>query len=374
MTSPGKDQIKKGIVVFYAPLGNLVKGFKSGGAEAGCRKTMEVLQKGGYDVLVVEKPAKHGVSKWENVGHLFRIIKIWIKLISIFLKQRDCIFHVAGFYLNQIYFEWLFIKSAKLLNIKTVYEIRNGGMIEAYNSSGTVYKYFMKSTLVTPSLILCQGYDYVVFLKQAFNKDSVYYPNYIMDDFVQGNLSDRQNDNLIKLVYFGRVVPDKNVETVIDVCNKVKLLNLPVSLDIIGSYEDSYYQILNKKVLGNDLDKSVIFHGRMNFKDMYQYLKKAHFFVFPSIEKREGHSNSLTEAMGCGIVPIVSKAGFNESIVGNSDLVMSGFDADEYALKIAEIWRAKSWNFYSNFVYKRITENFTEGIVKHSLLSAYKKL
>ena len=58
--------------------------------------------------------------------------------------------------------------------------------------------------------------------------------------------------------------------------------------------------------------------GQQPFERICDELQKAHFFVFPSQEKMEGHSNSLTEAMTFGVVPIVSAAGFNASIVGKN--------------------------------------------------------
>ncbi|MEN0054750.1 MAG: glycosyltransferase family 4 protein [Mucilaginibacter sp.] len=366
-----KESHNSDTIIFYAPVGNLTKGFKSGGAEAGCRKTIEVLRKNGYEVLLVEKPAKKSDSKLDQVILFAQLFKIWIRLIFYFVKNKNYRFHVAGFYLNQIVFEWFFIKTANLFGVKTVYEIRNGGMIEAYESRGKFYQYFMRSTLLSSSMVLCQGYDYVVFLNEKFNKSSVYYPNYIMDDFVGPNNLKRGQDQVLRLIYFGRVVPDKNVDFTIDVCHKLKQLGFQINLDIIGSYEDEYYTLLSNRAADYGIKNEVIFHGRMDFKDIYKYLQLAHFFVFPSKEKREGHSNSLTEAMGCGVVPITSTAGFNESIVNDPKLVVHEYDPALYAAAIAEIWNNKTWESFSDKVYQRVLSNYVEKVVEKSLLSGY---
>jgi len=358
-------------IIFYAPVGNLIQGFQNGGAEAGCKKTIEVLNKGGYQLLLVEKPARKSSSKLDGIILGVNLFRVWLRLIGIMIKDKNAVLHVAGFYLNQIYFEWLLIKTAKILKVRTVYEIRNGGMIESIREGGAVYQSYLEATLLKSTIILCQGYDYVLFIKENLGLESTYYPNYIMDSFVSSNETRRELLEPSKLIYCGRVVPDKNIDFIIDVCRELKILKVAFTLDIIGAYETSYHELLQSKIIQYELAPYIKFHGRMDFKEIYRHLKASHFFVFPSKEKREGHSNALTEAMGCGVVPIVSKAGFNESIVANSDLVMPTFNPVDYAKSIDLILRNKKWKSYSDEVYSRICNNYTESIVKNSLLSAY---
>jgi glycosyltransferase involved in cell wall biosynthesis len=362
-------------VLFYAPIGNLTKGFKIGGAEAGCRKTMEVLRKEGYNVVLLEKPTRISDSKLDGFKFIFTLAAAYFRTIRLLSTNREGVFHVAGFYLNQVYFEWLLIQTARLMGVKSIYEIRNGGMIEAYKQGGNVYKWFMKEILTGASTVLCQGYEYVLFLKSEFGKNGVYYPNYIMDNFVQGNSDNRSDDTVIRIVYFGRVVPDKNVEFIIAVCKQLAIRNKDFTIAIIGGYEQQYYDFLQQQILNHDLDSArFVFHGRREFSEIVPHLRKSHFFIFPSKEKREGHSNSLTEAMGCGVVPIVSTAGFNESIAGSNDFVVNEFNADLYAEKVLRIWDTGDWKSRSDEVHRRVVENYTESVVKTSLLGAYADL
>lgn len=361
-------------VIFYAPVGNLTKGFKSGGAEAGCKKTMEVLQKGGYKVLLVEKPSRKSASMKDGMLLAFALMRVWLQLIILFSRERDSVFHIAGFYLNQAYFERLLVRTAKFFKVKCIYEIRNGGMIESYQSGTKTYQYLMDSIFKNATLVLSQGYDYVVFLKEKYGIDSVYYPNYIMDNFINANNVSRNNKEPLRLIYFGRVVPDKNIEFILDVCDILIASQYNLHLDVIGSYEDDYFDSLMRHINAKSLVDSVTFHGRMEFKDIYTYLQSSHFFIFPSKEKREGHSNALTEAMGCGVVPIASEAGFNKSVVGLPELIVSDFEAKSYASRIKKILDNEEWLQHSNFVYNRVISNYTESIVKNSLLGAYVKI
>ena len=88
----------------------------------------------------------------------------------------------------------------------------------------------------------------------------------------------------------------------------------------------------------------------------------------------EGHSNSLTEAMTFGVVPVVSTAGFNASIVGNEELVVSDINPKKYAEVIESVMKRNLWAEYSLKVYQRIKENYTEDIVRRAIIGAISSL
>ena len=113
--------------------------------------------------------------------------------------------------------------------------------------------------------------------------------------------------------------------------------------------------------------------GRKNIKEIVEYLKTSHYFLFPTNEPQEGHSNSLTEAMGLGVVPVVSNKGFNASICGKKELVIEGFNPQSYAEKIIEIEKADLWQTYSKYVQDRVKHNFTQSIVEAQLLNLVHK-
>ena len=64
--------------------------------------------------------------------------------------------------------------------------------------------------------------------------------------------------------------------------------------------------------------------------------------------------------MAFGVVPIVSSAGFNQSICGDDRLVVSEFSEMGFANKIMEIESSDKWDYFSHFVYNRVIANFTE--------------
>lgn len=153
------------------------------------------------------------------------------------------------------------------------------------------------------------------------------------------------------------------------VVNQPEIKKINVLLDIIGGYNDEYKSILDATIKEEGLEENVKFYGRKPFAFIADILRKSHYYLFPSAEANEGHSNSLTEAMGCGVVPIVSTAGFNASICGNADLVAKDLMPETYAGIIKKIENERQWKKYSEFCYNRVLDNYTQSIVKTKLIS-----
>lgn len=354
-------------IIFYAPDGKSVAPEQIGGAESGCMKTIKILRESGFRIIPLAKP----VRKASVVCYAIRILSAWTKLLALLLVHRKATLHVVGCYRELMYVELAFILTTKILGHKTVYDIRNGDMIKEYEKRGNLYKRGMLALLNHSDNILCQGIDYVHFIKDKLGKSALYYPNYIQDRFMSDGYPQRDTQQC-RLAYFGRIVPAKNIDVMLEIYRILHERGLSPTLDLIGGCSDSYKAELEDKIRKSGITGNHIrFWGRKEFEEFFPYLKTCHFFLFPSSDSREGHSNSLTEAMGCGIVPIVSDAGFNRQIVDENRLVISKSDAEIYAEIIAEIWMSKKWDCLSRKMYSRVAANFTENHVRETLLDAY---
>lgn len=353
-------------IIFYAPNGKSVAPEQIGGAESGCMKTIKILRESGFRIIPLAKP----VRKASVVCYAIRILFVWTKLLFLLLVHRKATLHIVGCYRELMYVELAFILTAKTLGHKNVYDIRNGDMIKEYEKRRNLYKRGMLALLNHSDNILCQGIDYVRFIKDKLGKSALYYPNYIQDRFM-GKYPQRDTTQC-RLVYFGRIVPVKNIDVMLEICRILNERGLSPTLDLIGGCSDSYKAKLEDKIRKSGITGNRIrFWGRKEFEEFFPYLKTCHFFPFPTNEPREGHSNSLTEAMGCGIVPIVSDIGFNRQVVGDDQLVISQMNALPYADAIYEIWTNGEWESYSSKMYSRVAEHFTESCIRETLLSAY---
>lgn len=349
-------------IIFYAPLGKALPIEKIGGAEAGCLKTKQMYETAGIDVIPLDKPA---ISRGK-LRFLFDMSILPFKLLRLLYKYPNALLHIVGFYTKIVRYEWLLMQIGRHTGHKVIYELRNGSMVKTYKEGSDAYRRTLKDLLLKPDIVLCQGMEYVNFIREQWGVERSYYPNYIMDEFLQKNKLDRPHP--VRLIYFGRVTESKNVDVIIEILSLVRKSGVEAILDIIGGYNKQYKAVLDRVIQEENVLNYVTFHGRKSFDFIVERLRSSHYFIFPSQEKQEGHSNALTEAMGCGVVPIVSEAGFNASICGTPELVMKDVEAHTFANKIIDIEKRNLWKSYSMQVYQRVKENYTQTIVSKKLI------
>ena len=322
----------KRTIIFYAPVGTNLPVHLLGGGEKGCRRTREILSNAGYNVITIDKATmSHGAVSYVKSA-IHAIAKTKKKLH----ENPDAILYIVGFYEKNLPLEWILINSGEKKR-KTIYEARNGRLVKAYKEKGNLYKKLMDSVLKRADVIFAQGLEYVDFIKKTYGKKAVYTPNYVLNRSLKPYIADRPFDT-IRLIYFGRVSESKNVDVVIKVAYELEKAGYKTSTTVIGGYTEAYKAKLEQTIKEYRLDNDKVqIIGQQPFDKICDALQKVHFFVFPSQEKMEGHSNSLTEAMTFGVVPVVSTAGFNASIVGNKELVVDSIDPMKYARVIESV-------------------------------------
>lgn len=110
------------------------------------------------------------------------------------------------------------------------------------------------------------------------------------------------------IVFFaGRLEPEKRLDQLMDVWARIRVRNANASLVLAGSGSE-------EKRLRKQAGEGVFFPGTV--ADVVPYLQSADIFVLPSAT--EGLSNSLLEAMGCGLPAIATRVG------GATDLIEHG--------------------------------------------------
>ncbi len=362
---------KNQTAVFYGALGKDGQ-VKVGGGETGNNRTIHLLEKNNINVVKVFKP-----YPVKNIpGYFIYGIKMFFKLFDfifvLVLNPKVKTIHISGFYQHLIYHEYLLIFIARLFKKKCIYELRGGGVVKAYESRTFIYRYYFRKALNKASVILCQGKSYIEFIEKLTPVKIVYYPNYILNRFLQKKATTgRYNDPTVHLVYFGRIVPSKNPELIIAICSELKLQQFSFDLEIIGEGEDQYVKDLNVMIKDLGMENIIKIRKSVTSEVLQKKLLTKHFFVFPSKEKREGHSNALTESMACGVVPICSKVGFNAEIVKFRELVVQDYDAKKYAERIMGIWENNSWNDFSNKLSERIKNKYSEKVAENIILKVY---
>lgn len=118
-------------------------------------------------------------------------------------------------------------------------------------------------------------------------------------------------NSMLRLSYVGRMEAVKNPEILIDVIRTLCANGSPVELWLIG--DGSQRNMLEEKVHKEGLGRYIKFWGYQ--ESPFDFIKQCDVFIQPSLT--EGFSNSLVEAMGCGVPVIVTETGAAPEIVQN---------------------------------------------------------
>ena len=142
--------------------------------------------------------------------------------------------------------------------------------------------------------------------------------NYYKSDGIQNKEKIRENRYLL---YVGRIVYYKGLNTLIDAFKRVLSNYKTLKLILIGSTEinEKYFKKLKEKIEIDGLEKHIIFKGSVPHNDVYHYLKNAEVLILPSIKGiysiEEGLPNVILEAFKMKCPVIASNiGGINEII------------------------------------------------------------
>ena len=147
-----------------------------------------------------------------------------------------------------------------------------------------------------------------------------------------------------------------------------------VYLTIVGNGQPSYIEMIQSKMKDLLKEGSYTYLPGCKHENLPALLQDKHFYIFPSTQPREGQSNSVTECMSYGIIPLASPQGFNRSTIGDDMLIVDELKAEAYADRICKIITEGNMSYYSDSVFKHFNENFTEERVFIKTLAEYKKI
>lgn len=349
-----------------------------GGGEVGNRRTLKLLQQAGFKVITIPKYLRVPNHSILNLIKLsWRIVYniIQYSIILLFGGRKQAFVHIVEFYGPMIYFEYTLIHIAKLLGYNVVYEMRGGGA-DMYIKNGTkLYISIFKKAIMKSDVIFSQGMENKPLIESIKpNPSFFYYPNYVMSEFWPSTYPIKAY-NTINLVYFGRISPTKNIDIVISTFVLLRKKYGNIQLDIIGNCSDEQYLNTIKTTINESgYEKSVHIYPACNHDQLKKYLSDKHFYIFPSTEPHEGHSNALTEAMAWGVIPIATPQGFNRSVINDKRLIVQELNPNKFANIISSIIDNQEIEKYSHQVYDRISNNYTDIIISHKLKNEYNKL
>lgn len=364
-------------IYFFAKVGNILEK-PYGGGEMGNRRTMDMFNELGYNVHLIPRYCNYQKKKWHVylkmiIGDMFSVLRLFFTLL--FKRRQDACVHISGFTGAYMVLEVVSVGISKMLGYNTIYEIRGGGIVGFYDNGSIIYRWMFREAVILANHIWSQGYENIDLIKSISDSSFFHYPNCVKEDFMPKSCPVKSQSE-INLVFLGRICPMKNVLLVIETTKLLSDIFRNVKLDIIGDGVDfpDYEEMCKQKVGEYNLQDKCYFHGKLDKSEMIPVLKNAHFFLFPSEEPREGQSNSLTETMSFGIVPIASSQGYTRTIVDNDYLIEDSLNSQAYFEKIVSIINNNKISEYSNNMYTRVLNNFTYSSILSNVSEEYKMI
>ena len=160
-----------------------------------------------------------------------------------------------------------------------------------------------------------------------------------------------------KLLYVGRFDYEKGVDLIIKAVSELKLMNIDVTVDLIGGgIEEQSLKDLAKSL---NVYEKFNFLGQISNDKLPKYYNAANLFVFPS-RRLEGQPMTVAESFCCGLPVVATKSGGLSEII--QDSVNGVFiDAENY-IDIADKIQAL-------FVHKKRLEQMSKNARKSGLLN-----
>lgn len=165
-------------------------------------------------------------------------------------------------------------------------------------------------------------------------------------------------DKILKALFVGRLVDQKDPLTVVRGFQKLQENNIPIHLKIIG---DGILKAETEEFIAKYNLKNVEVFGKISQSQVMEEYAKAHILIAPSRE--EAMSLSVLEAVSCGLYVIGTQVSGNKEIITegvNGSFVEYG-NPDDVSDKIIEFYREK---FLKNYQYPEylnasILENYS---------------
>ena len=363
----------------FANMGFLDQLPKSGG-QTSARRVMKGLKEAGFEVIPIRRHRGELEGKWKHrleIGYfaVYDALKIMYKMI--FASRRNAAFLHLTYAGPLVPYELFLTRMVRLMGFTAMEYLKGGQVIDMYPRSSAAYKVMFKKNLDLQSLVMFEGMASMNLAASLSKTELLYFPNYIFDEKIPAECPHKPKGK-INICYFGRISPDKNNHVGIETFNRLCELHpdWDMHYTMVGGKGKSaeYVDRIEHMVEESPYKDRITMVGNSSQEYLMEMMKSQHFFLFPSKEPCEGHSNALNEAMSQGLIPIVSDYHFNRAIVGDDRCVVEGFDHLAYVKAIENIVVSRKMEEISRFVWARVKDNFSYSKVNEDVVAAIKNI
>ena len=222
--------------------------------------------------------------------------------------------HILAQYRTAIPREFMVVFISKLFSVPVLYEVKAGSFITWFESTNGIFRSMMKYVLCHSNVVLSEGIPYLKYLKENFNVDAHYFPNYVPSDEVPQTVSEKLSGKAIKVLFVGYAYKAKGVYELVEGCN-LAAKKIPIELTLIGKESEEFTKWLDEQKLEDDFTINRL--GVKPHDEVLEWFDKIDVYCYPTSHKGEGHNNSINEAMMMGVIIITTKQGFLGTVLSN---------------------------------------------------------
>lgn len=363
----------------FANMGKLDQLPKSGG-QTSARRVMKGFQEEGIEIIPIRR---HRAELQTKLGHILEVgyfaVYDLLKMLSkmMFKRRKNAAFMQMTYAGALVPYEFILTSVARLMGFKSTEYLQGGMMMDTFPKGGKVHKWLYKKNMEMQSAVFFEGFDALKLTEEVTIKPKlVYLPSYVFDDKIPARVPQKPKDE-VNFCFFGRIGKPKNVLISIEIYNLFCASHpeKKTSLTIVGSGENKdYLQKVDDAVKKSSYSSSIKQFGNSPYEFLVEMMQKQHFYLFPTEEKAEGHSNALNEAMSQGVIPIACDYHFNKTVIGEDYLVVNGYDPADYVNVIDNVINNVDMDALSEKLYKRVKEKFAYSLVNKKVCSIIKEL
>ncbi len=361
----------------FANMGKLDQLPKSGG-QSSARRVMKGFQEEGIEIVPIRR---HRAECQSKIGHIIEVgffaVYDLLKMIAkmIFRRRKYSAFMQMTYAGALVPYELILTLIARLMGFKSMEYLQGGLVMDTYPAKGLFHQTMYKANMNLQSLVCFEGYDALKLTENVTRKpELVYLPSYVFDEKIPSQVPKKPKDE-INFCFFGRIGKPKNVLITIDIYNKFCELHpeFKTSLTLVGAGDNKdYLKKVDDAVKNSPFSNTIKQYGNSPYDFLVDMMQRQHFYLFPTEEKAEGHSNALNEAMSQGVIPIACDYHFNKTVIGEDFLVVKGYDTKDYVSAIENVIYNSDMDALSEKLYNRVKDQFAYSKVNPSVCESIK--
>lgn len=295
---------------------------------------------------------------WRNKLQLIDYL-LWIFKFPLLAKRHDVIsIHATKdlhFTIAPILYLW-----SKLLNKKVVYHFFGGNFHIQYQKMPSFIKGIYNKTILRSDIVVFETKALMGFF-QNICKQTLWLPN----SRKRKNAQIEQKKFSKRFVYISRVVPQKGVDEIVAVAEK---LSEDYKVDIFGPLDSKYYKPTFFE------NKKVNYLGLIEPKDVMSTLENYDVILLPSYFEGEGYPGILIESLALGIPVITTEwRALPEIITNNYNGLLIPIKNQEKLYQAITFFNQENYTIFRENAFKSF-ENFDSEKVFDKLASIYLNL